>query len=56
MIQIFKEEILPSEKAYAFQMKLEAIQHKGIKEKKAGSCRRGKWLVRETGITIHKAY
>ena len=28
---IQREEILPSEKAYAFQMKLEAIQHKGIK-------------------------
>ena len=28
---IQREEILPSEKAYAFQMKLEAIHHKGIK-------------------------
>ena len=28
---IQREDILPSEKAYAFQMKLEAIQHKGIK-------------------------
>ena len=28
---LHREDILPSEKAYAFQMKLEAIQHKGIK-------------------------
>lgn len=28
---IQREEILPSERAYAFQMKLEAIHHKGIK-------------------------
>ena len=54
---IQREEILPSEKAYAFQMKLEAIQHKRNKRRrKQGSCRERQMACQETGITIHKAY
>lgn len=46
---IQREEILPSEKAYAYRIKLEAMKHQGKTSSQVGTKRTGEILAEETG-------
>ena len=35
---IQRENLLPSEKAYAYKMKMDAVKHQGIKDEKRSFC------------------
>ena len=62
---IYREKIFPSEKAFAYKMKLEAIKHQGKKSHFCTTCAevnlggvnsKSKWRIKRTGKKIYKAY
>lgn len=49
---LHREEILPSERAFAYKMKLDAIKHQGKKRNRKHLCRRHRRLAEATGRNL----